>query len=49
MPRETEAPEWASYARERHEAEREAPRKGYPLTRLDEALEKGYQPGVDDQ
>ena len=30
-----DAPEWASYARERHEAENEAVRRGWPISLRD--------------
>lgn len=37
------------YASAWADAERDAWRKGYPMTKLEEAEERGYQPGVDDQ
>lgn len=42
-----DAPEWAGYAREQRDAEREALRLGRPVTREDEASERGYVKGDD--
>jgi hypothetical protein len=42
-----DAPEWADYAWERWDAEKDALRRGRPVTRMDEAYERGYVDGDD--
>lgn len=45
MSADPDAPEWAGYVPERWDAERDAWRRGRPVTRMDEALEQGYVKG----